>query len=202
MQSGLHEVALSSSNALPAPVRWLGRGSPASGGPAVRHPEVAARLPAAGRPRPRRNRVPAGRPGNRRDAALAGRPRARHDDRGDLSVPARPGPASARSTSSRPRPARSSPWRHKIIQPFEAGVIKAIIVRDGQSVKAGDVLIELDPTISAAERHPPAQRSVSPPSSTSRGCTPHWSTKRSAEELRSAQGRRCRRCSRCSAGCC
>jgi hemolysin D len=41
--------------------------------------------------------------------------------------------------------------RTKVIQPFETGVIRAIHVQDGQSVKAGDVLIELDPTMSAAE---------------------------------------------------
>lgn len=41
--------------------------------------------------------------------------------------------------------------RVKVIQPFETGVVRAIHVRDGASVKAGDVLIELDPTISAAE---------------------------------------------------
>jgi hemolysin D len=41
--------------------------------------------------------------------------------------------------------------RVKLIQPFEMGVVRAIHVRDGQSVKAGDVLIELDPTMSAAE---------------------------------------------------
>ena len=41
--------------------------------------------------------------------------------------------------------------RTKIIQPFETGVVRAIHVRDGQSVKAGDLLIELDPTITAAE---------------------------------------------------
>jgi hemolysin D len=39
----------------------------------------------------------------------------------------------------------------KTIQPLEAGVVKAIFVRDGQSVKAGEVLIELDPTITGAE---------------------------------------------------
>ena len=38
-----------------------------------------------------------------------------------------------------------------MIQPFETGVVRAIHVRDGQSVKAGDVLIELDPTMNAAE---------------------------------------------------
>ena len=39
----------------------------------------------------------------------------------------------------------------KLIQPFETGVIRAIDVRDGQRVKAGELLIELDPTMSAAE---------------------------------------------------
>src|SRR5262249_6859632 len=42
--------------------------------------------------------------------------------------------------------------RTKVIQPFETGVVRAIHVRDGQAVKAGDVLIELDPTIIASER--------------------------------------------------
>jgi hemolysin D len=41
--------------------------------------------------------------------------------------------------------------RTKTIQPFETGVVRAIHVRDGQSVKTGDVLIELDPTMNAAE---------------------------------------------------
>jgi membrane fusion protein, hemolysin D len=42
--------------------------------------------------------------------------------------------------------------RTKIIQPFETGVVRSIRVQDGQEVKAGDVLIELDPTVNAAER--------------------------------------------------
>jgi hemolysin D len=42
--------------------------------------------------------------------------------------------------------------RTKIVQPFETGVVRAIHVRDGQNVKAGDLLIELDPTMSEAER--------------------------------------------------
>ena len=42
--------------------------------------------------------------------------------------------------------------RTKVIQPFETGVVRAIHVHDGQAVKAGDVLIELDPTMNAAER--------------------------------------------------
>jgi len=42
--------------------------------------------------------------------------------------------------------------RTKTIQPFEIGVVSAIYVRDGQSVKAGEVLIELDPTMTEAER--------------------------------------------------
>jgi hemolysin D len=41
--------------------------------------------------------------------------------------------------------------RTKLIQPFETGVVRAIHVRDGQTVKTGDVLIELDPTMNAAE---------------------------------------------------
>src|SRR5215475_6724392 len=43
--------------------------------------------------------------------------------------------------------------RTKVIQPFETGVVRAIHVRDGQSVKAGEVLIELDPTMNEAERN-------------------------------------------------
>jgi hemolysin D len=41
--------------------------------------------------------------------------------------------------------------RVKQIQPFEIGVVRAIHVHDGQKVRAGDVLIELDPTMTAAE---------------------------------------------------
>ena len=41
--------------------------------------------------------------------------------------------------------------RTKVVQPFETGVVRAIHVRDGQSVKAGDVLIELDATMNEAE---------------------------------------------------
>jgi len=42
--------------------------------------------------------------------------------------------------------------RTKVLQPYETGVIRAINVRDGQAVKAGEVLIELDPTMNKAER--------------------------------------------------
>ncbi len=35
--------------------------------------------------------------------------------------------------------------RVKLIQPFETGVVRGIHVHDGQRVKGGDVLIELDP---------------------------------------------------------
>ena len=42
--------------------------------------------------------------------------------------------------------------RVKLIQPFETGVIRAIHVHDGQIVKAGDVLIQLDPTMTEAEQ--------------------------------------------------
>src|ERR1700726_4552732 len=39
----------------------------------------------------------------------------------------------------------------KVIQPFETGVVRAIRVANGQNVKAGDALIELDPTINEGE---------------------------------------------------
>jgi hemolysin D len=42
--------------------------------------------------------------------------------------------------------------RTKVIQPFETGVVRAIHVRDGQIVKTGDLLVELDPTMTEAER--------------------------------------------------
>jgi len=42
--------------------------------------------------------------------------------------------------------------RTKMIQPLETGVVSAIRVHDGQHVKAGDVLIELDPTMTSAEQ--------------------------------------------------
>lgn len=42
--------------------------------------------------------------------------------------------------------------RSKVIQPLEAGVVKAIAVRDGQTVKAGDLLVELDATATSADR--------------------------------------------------
>jgi hemolysin D len=41
--------------------------------------------------------------------------------------------------------------RTKTIQPFETGIVRGIHVRDGQKVNAGDVLLELDPTMSGAE---------------------------------------------------
>lgn len=41
--------------------------------------------------------------------------------------------------------------RTKVIQPAEAGVVRRILVRDGQAVKQGDLLIELDATVTGAE---------------------------------------------------
>ena len=41
--------------------------------------------------------------------------------------------------------------RVKVIQPRELGVVRAIHVTDGQTVRAGETLIELDPTESAAD---------------------------------------------------
>src|SRR6202162_5372726 len=40
--------------------------------------------------------------------------------------------------------------RTKVIQPFEIGVVRAIHVHDGDTVKAGDVLTALDPPVNAA----------------------------------------------------
>ncbi|WP_211474932.1 HlyD family type I secretion periplasmic adaptor subunit [Collimonas humicola] len=39
----------------------------------------------------------------------------------------------------------------KVIQPLEAGIVKAILVSNGQHVTAGQLLIELDPTDAAAD---------------------------------------------------
>ena len=41
--------------------------------------------------------------------------------------------------------------RTKVIQPLEAGVVKRILVQDGQVVKAGELLIELDATAAGAD---------------------------------------------------
>ena len=40
----------------------------------------------------------------------------------------------------------------KVIQPLDPGVIRAILVTDGDHVRAGQVLIELDPTATGADR--------------------------------------------------
>ncbi|NUA27138.1 HlyD family type I secretion periplasmic adaptor subunit [Cupriavidus basilensis] len=42
--------------------------------------------------------------------------------------------------------------KSKVLQPLEAGIVRAIHVRDGQRVKAGDILVELDPTTTTADR--------------------------------------------------
>ncbi len=41
----------------------------------------------------------------------------------------------------------------KVVQPYEAGVVASIRVQDGQAVKQGEVLIELDPTLNRADRN-------------------------------------------------
>ena len=51
-----------------------------------------------------------------------------------------------------------------MVQPLEAGVVRAIHVRDGQTVKAGEVLLELDPTINQGATAS-ACRAISPPRS-------------------------------------
>ncbi|MGJ5079415.1 HlyD family type I secretion periplasmic adaptor subunit [Bradyrhizobium sp. HKCCYLS3013] len=47
--------------------------------------------------------------------------------------------------------------RTKTIQPLDAGVVAAIHVQDGDKVRAGDVLVELDHTVTEAERRRVAQ---------------------------------------------
>jgi len=42
--------------------------------------------------------------------------------------------------------------RTKLIQPLEASVVKAVLVKDGERVQAGQVLVELDPTMATADK--------------------------------------------------
>jgi hemolysin D len=42
--------------------------------------------------------------------------------------------------------------RTKTIQPLEASVVKRVLVRDGDRVEAGQVLVELDPTMASADK--------------------------------------------------
>ena len=42
--------------------------------------------------------------------------------------------------------------KSKVVQPLEPGLVRAVLVRDGQSVHTGDVLVELDPTTTGADR--------------------------------------------------
>ena len=41
--------------------------------------------------------------------------------------------------------------KSKVVQPLEAGLVRAVFVRDGQWVRMGDVLLELDPTQTGAD---------------------------------------------------
>ena len=41
--------------------------------------------------------------------------------------------------------------RTKVVQPLEIGTLRAIHVQEGQAVRTGDPLVELDPTTNAAE---------------------------------------------------
>lgn len=41
--------------------------------------------------------------------------------------------------------------RTKVVQPVETGIVRAIHVKDGDGVRAGDVLVEIDPTASEAD---------------------------------------------------
>jgi hemolysin D len=41
--------------------------------------------------------------------------------------------------------------RTKLIQPLEASIVKKVLVKDGDRVSAGQVLVELDPTMASAD---------------------------------------------------
>lgn len=49
----------------------------------------------------------------------------------------------------------------KVVQPIEIGAVRAIHVRNGQFVKAGELLIELDPTLSEADEAQSSQTLLS-----------------------------------------
>ncbi len=42
--------------------------------------------------------------------------------------------------------------RTKVIQPLEASVVRKVLVKDGDRVQAGQVLVELDPTMANADK--------------------------------------------------
>ena len=42
--------------------------------------------------------------------------------------------------------------RTKLIQPLEASIVRQVLVKDGDRVQAGQVLVELDPTIASADK--------------------------------------------------
>ena len=48
--------------------------------------------------------------------------------------------------------------RVKTLQPLEASIVKSIHVREGQHVDSGDLLLELDPTLSAADMNASADK--------------------------------------------
>jgi hemolysin D len=58
-------------------------------------------------------------------------------------------------------PGKVKPSSHtQVIQPFENGIVTAIHVRDGQRVRAGEALIDLDPTSDEADRDRVARDAV------------------------------------------
>ena len=66
--------------------------------------------------------------------------------------------------------------RTKILQPLEPSVVKAIHVRDGQQVQAGQVLIELDATGASADKQKPTMPTPPPrwPRRATKRCWPRW----------------------------
>ena len=109
-------------------------------------------FPAARERREGRDRLPAGRAGNRRDAAVADRPRHRRNPHRALLLGVDMGEVRHVDIVASAHGKIVPSGRVKLIQPLETGVVRAIHIHDGQSVKAGNVLIELDPTLTTAEQ--------------------------------------------------
>ena len=99
-----------------------------------------------------RRRISLSRPGNRAVTPLAPRSRRRLDDHGGFCrrrIVASLGSIDIIVVAQ----GKIIPSGHsKVIQPLESGVIRAIYVRDGQAVRAGEPLIDLDATATGADK--------------------------------------------------
>ena len=135
-----------------------------------------------------RNRVPASGARDHGDASLAGRARDRGEHRRRLLRRTRVGVAWQVDIVTTSTGKIVPGGRTKLIQPFETGVVRAIHVRDGQTVKAGDVLIELDPTMTGADEERQKSDLAAPELDVAR--LQRGTRRRSACHLPSAAGRK------------